>query len=44
MTPSLAYRGYQGFVPGETMPEIFHKNNIKLAQRLWDDRYNYSSS
>ena len=35
----IAYHGYQSFAPGEATPEIAHEIGIKLAQRLWGDRY-----
>ena len=36
---TVAYHGYQSFAPGETTPEIAHEIGVKLAQRLWGDRY-----
>ena len=36
---TLAYHGYQSFAPGEATPELAHEIGIKLAQRLWGDRY-----
>ena len=36
---SVAYHGYQSFAPGEATPEIAHEIGVKLAQRLWGDRY-----
>ena len=38
-TGTVAYHGYQSFAPGETTPEIAHEIGVKLAQRLWGDRY-----
>ena len=35
----IAYHGYQSFAPGEATPEIAHEIGVKLAQRLWGDRY-----
>ena len=35
----IAYHGYQSFAPGEATPELAHEIGIKLAQRLWEDRY-----
>ena len=35
----IAYHGYQSFAPGEATPEIAHEIGIKLAERLWGDRY-----
>ena len=36
---TLAYHGYQSFASGEATPELAHEIGIKLAQRLWGDRY-----
>lgn len=36
---TVAYHGYQSFAPGETSPEIVHEIGVRLAQRLWGDRY-----
>ena len=36
---TVAYHGYQSFGPGEATPEIAHEIGVKLAQRLWGDRY-----
>ena len=35
----IAYHGYQSFASGEATPELAHEIGIKLAQRLWGDRY-----
>lgn len=35
----LAYHGYQSFLPGEVTPDMAHEIGIKLAERLWGDRY-----
>lgn len=35
----IAYHGYQSFAPGETTPEMAHEIGIKLAEKLWGDRY-----
>lgn len=35
----LAYHGYQSFAPGEVTPDIAHKIGVKLAERLWGERY-----
>ena len=35
----VAYHGIQSFSPGETTPEIAHEVGVKLAERLWGDRY-----
>ena len=36
---TVAYHGYQSFAPGDATPEIAHEIGVKLAQRLWGDRY-----
>ena len=36
---TTAYHGYQSFAPGEATPEIVHEITIKLAERLWGNRY-----
>lgn len=38
-TGTVAYHGYQSFAPGEATPEMAHEIGIKLAQRLWGDKY-----
>jgi len=35
----VAYHGYQSFAPGEATPEMAHEIGVKLAERLWGDRY-----
>ncbi|MDR2712042.1 MAG: relaxase/mobilization nuclease domain-containing protein [Clostridiales bacterium] len=35
----VAYHGYQSFAPGEATPEIAHEIGIKLAEKLWGDRF-----
>lgn len=35
----LAYHGYQSFLPGEVTPDIAYEIGIKLAERLWGDRF-----
>lgn len=35
----VAYHGYQSFAPGEATPEMAHEIGVRLAQRLWGDRY-----
>ncbi len=35
----LAYHGYQSFLPGEVTPDMVHEIGIKLAERLWGDRF-----
>ena len=35
----IAYHGYQSFAPGEATPETAHEIGIKLAERLWGNRY-----
>ena len=36
---TVAYHGYQSFAPGEATPELAHEIGMKLAARLWGDRY-----
>lgn len=36
---NLAYHGYQSFLPGEVTPDMAHEIGIKLAERLWGDRF-----
>ena len=36
---TVAYHGYQSFAPGEATPELAHEIGMKLAERLWGDRY-----
>jgi len=36
---TTAYHGYQSFAPGEATPEIAHKIAVKLAERLWGEKY-----
>lgn len=36
---TVAYHGYQSFAPGEATPEMAHEIGMKLAARLWSDRY-----
>lgn len=35
----LAFHGYQSFKPGEVTPELAHEIGIKLAEKLWGDRF-----
>lgn len=35
----LAFHGYQAFKPGEITPELAHEIGIKLAEKLWGDRF-----
>jgi hypothetical protein len=35
----VAFHGYQSFAPGEVSPEIAHEIGVKLATRLWGDRF-----
>ncbi len=35
----LAFHGYQSFSPGEVTPEVAHEIGIKLAERMWGDRF-----
>ena len=36
---TVAYHGYQSFAPGEATPEMAHAIGVKLAKRLWGERY-----
>ncbi len=36
---TVAYHGYQSFAPGEATPEMAHEIGVKLATRLWGERY-----
>lgn len=36
---TVAYHGYQSFAPGEATSELAHEIGVKLAERLWGDRY-----
>lgn len=36
---TTAYHGYLSFAPGEATPEIAHEIALKLAERLWGERY-----
>ena len=36
---TVAYHGYQSFAPGEAIPELAHEIGLKLAQKLWGERY-----
>ncbi len=36
---TVAYHGYQSFAPGEATSELAHEIGVKLATRLWGDRY-----
>lgn len=35
----LAFHGYQSFAPGEATPETAHAIGVKLAQKLWGNRF-----
>lgn len=35
----VAYHGYQSFAPGECTPELAHELGLKLAYKLWGERY-----
>ena len=35
----LAYHGYQSFLPGGVTPDMAHEIGIKLAERLWGNRF-----
>ena len=36
---TAAYHGYQSFAPGEATPEIAQEIAVKLAERLWGEKY-----
>lgn len=36
---TVAYHGYQSFAPGEATPEMAHEIGLKLAKKLWGDKY-----
>lgn len=38
-TGTVAYHGYQSFAPGEATPEMAHEIGVKLATKLWGDKY-----
>ena len=35
----VAYHGYQSFAPGEATPEMAHEIGLRLAKKLWGERY-----
>ena len=35
----MAYHVIQAFAPGEVTPEVAHEIGIKLAERMWGDRF-----
>jgi len=35
----VAFHGYQSFAPGELTPETAHEIGVKLAERLWGDKF-----
>jgi hypothetical protein len=35
----ISYHGYQSFAPGEATPETAHEIGVKLAEKLWGERY-----
>lgn len=34
-----AYHGYQSFAPGEATPELAHEIGVRLAKKLWGEKY-----
>lgn len=36
---TVAYHGYQSFAPGEATPELAHEIGVKLAEKLWGEKY-----
>jgi hypothetical protein len=39
LSGNSAYHGFQAFKPGEVTPDIAHEIGVKLAERLWGDRF-----
>lgn len=35
----MAFHGYQSFAPGECTPAMAHEIGVKLAEKLWGDRF-----
>ena len=35
----IAYHGYQSFAPNEATPEMAHEIGVRLAKKLWGERY-----
>lgn len=35
----IAWHGYQSFKPGEVTPELCHKIGVKLAKKMWGDKF-----
>lgn len=35
----IAWHGYQSFKPGEVTPEICHEIGVRLAKKMWGDRF-----
>lgn len=35
----IAWHGYQSFKPDEVTPELCHEIGVKLAQKMWGDRF-----
>jgi len=35
----VALHGYQAFAPGEVTPEIAHEIGVKLAEKMWGEKY-----
>lgn len=38
-TGNVAYHAYQSFKTGEISPELCHKLGVKLAEKMWGDKY-----
>ena len=36
---TVAYHGYQSFAPGEADPQTAHEIGLKLAKKLWGEKY-----
>ena len=39
LSGNSAYHGFQSFKPGEVTPDVAHEIGVKLAERLWGDRF-----
>ena len=39
LSGNSAYHGFQSFRPGEVTPDVAHKIGVRLAERLWGERF-----
>ena len=39
LSGNTAYHGFQSFKPGEVTPDVAHEIGVKLAERLWGDKF-----